>query len=386
MLNYKKQIVLPLAIAALMLTVALCAIFFAAYSLIQSNIHEDKIEKLRYQILSLQSALDKAETGQRGYLLTSNHTFIETYQLGEAGIADAFGNLSNMLEEFPEFKSSFLKVAKLSDIKLHSMEASIQIQSNSGAYAPHLNSAKMGVNIMQQIDQLLQQVDEKLYSEKTAIHLRTQRTLKQVVLGTVVLVSLIIVLMVFGYRKIIYLFEIAAHSKTAAEGFSHDAFHDMLTQLPNRRYFETHLKRLITLNKRGHQAFALFYLDLDGFKAINDQYGHDAGDEALIFATERFKAALRESDFLARLGGDEFAVIIDQYFSLKELNGLSSRILRYLQQSFSVEGKACQLGVSIGISCYPDHGKDMDTLISAADGAMYAAKKAGKNRAVFAAT
>ncbi|MEZ0316093.1 MAG: diguanylate cyclase, partial [Methylophilaceae bacterium] len=220
--------------------------------------------------------------------------------------------------------------------------------------------------------------------EKTAIHLQTQRTLKQVVWGTVVLVVMIILLMVFGYRKIIHLFEIASDSKNAADEFSHDAFHDMLTQLPNRRYFETHLKRMVNLNKRNRQSFALFYLDLDGFKQINDQYGHDAGDEALIFAAGRFKAALRESDFLARLGGDEFAVIIEQYFSIKELNGLSGRILRYLNQSFIAAGHTCQLGVSIGISCYPANGKDMESLINAADSAMYKAKKAGKGRAVFA--
>jgi len=332
----------------------------------------------------LQGALIKAETGQRGYLLTNNNSFVETYQAGKGEIAASFSHLSSLLDEFPELRPPFLKVAQLSDIKLQTMEASIQIQSTAGAYAPHLNSVKIGVDVMKQIDQLLQQVDGKLLKEKTAIHQKTQRTLKQVVLGTVLLVCMIVVFMFLGYRKIISLFEIAEDSKSAAEEFSHDAFHDLLTQLPNRRYFETHLKRMISLNKRSHQSFALLYLDLDGFKEINDQYGHDAGDDALIFAAERFQAALRESDFLARLGGDEFAVIIDQYFSLKELNGLTSRILRYLQQPFSAAGNACQLGVSIGISCYPANGKDMETLIHAADGAMYKAKRTGKNRAVFA--
>lgn len=385
MLNYKKQIVIPLVIASMMLTMALCGIFFAAYNLIESNIHEEKIEKIRYQILSLQSALVKAEAGQRGYMLTNNSSFVQTYQTGKDGIASAMSQLSDMLSDFPQLKPAFLKVAHLSDIKLQTMESSIQIQSSSGAYAPHLNSVKMGLNVTRQIDALLQSVDAKLYAEKTAIHLQTQRTLKQVVWGTVVLVMMIVLFMFFGYRKTIHLSEVAADSKSAAVGLSHDAYHDMLTQLPNRRFFETHLKRMIALGKRNHQSFALLYLDLDGFKEINDKYGHDAGDEALIHATERFTSALRESDFLARLGGDEFAVIIDQYSGAKELKGLSGRILRYLQSSFIAGGHTCQLGVSIGISCYPENGSDMETLIGAADSAMYRAKRTGKNRAVFAA-
>ncbi|OAM53201.1 diguanylate cyclase [Methylovorus sp. MM2] len=383
MLNYKQSILKPFAISSLLLGAALVALFFASYHLVQIDSKGDKVDSLRYQVLNLHKAIIRAETGQRGYLLTNNARFLDAYNQGREEIEAIFSVLPDLLADCPELQPGFKRIRELTDVKLQGIETSIQIEMNSGSYAPHLNSSKIGANIMQKIDEQINVLDAQLQQKKAAYTLASHRALKQTVGGAAVLLLIIIGLFVAGYRKTIKLFEIAATSQSTAEAMSHDAYHDMLTGLPNRRYFDSYLKRQIFLSRRSGQPFSLLYLDLDGFKQINDHQGHEGGDEALKYATERFKDALRESDFLARSGGDEFVVLINNYSMPSEIGGLANRIIRYVNQPFTINGEHQLIGVSIGVSSYPVDGVDDESLMAAADQAMYEAKKKGKNQVVF---
>jgi two-component system cell cycle response regulator len=158
------------------------------------------------------------------------------------------------------------------------------------------------------------------------------------------------------------------------------ALHDALTGLPNRRLV---LDRLITLllhAKRSQHRIAVMYLDLDGFKAINDLYGHDCGDKLLIMASERLRFATREEDTIARLGGDEFMVVIGEIADLKDIHRPATNIIRELSQPYIIDSITVRVTASLGISFYPDDGADVDILIRSADQALYEAKRAGKNR------
>jgi two-component system cell cycle response regulator len=158
------------------------------------------------------------------------------------------------------------------------------------------------------------------------------------------------------------------------------ALHDALTGLPNRRLV---LDRLITLllhAKRTQHRIAVMYLDLDGFKAINDLYGHDCGDKLLIMASERLRFATREEDTIARLGGDEFMVVIGEIAELKDIHRPATNIIRELSQPYIIDSITVRVTASLGISFYPDDGADVDILIRSADQALYEAKRAGKNR------
>lgn len=383
MFNYKKQILLPLLTVVLILSVAMAALFFSAYRLIELGRVDDKIETARYQIITLQKALSDAETSRRGYLLTYSLVFAGSYDQSIQVFAKTYADLVSRAQDFPEIQASLAKIKLLVGVDYEHMKFVNHIQQTDGSYSPHLNSLRKDTSLMIQIDSLLTNADALLINRKAEIAEKIKGSLKATILGSVLLVLVIAGVLVIGYRKTIHLFEITVKSKNMADEMSHDAHYDVLTDLPNRRQFEAYLNRLISLTKRNKASFAVFYMDLDGFKSINDRYGHEAGDDALVFAANRFVDALRDSDFVARLGGDEFAAIIHRYRNQSELGGLANRIIRYINKEFDVKGNKCQLGVSIGIACYPTDANNAEALIAVADKAMYEAKHAGKNRATF---
>jgi len=160
----------------------------------------------------------------------------------------------------------------------------------------------------------------------------------------------------------------------------HQANFDLLTDLPNRSLFFDRLSKDISKARRTDKYVALLYLDLDGFKPINDLYGHVAGDMVLKTAAKRWQASVREMDTVVRLGGDEFAVILGELDS----PSVSVAVAKKLIESLAVEiplqnGNTCLVGTSIGIAIYPTNATEMDSLLLAADDAMYESKSRGKN-------
>jgi diguanylate cyclase (GGDEF)-like protein/PAS domain S-box-containing protein len=164
--------------------------------------------------------------------------------------------------------------------------------------------------------------------------------------------------------------------KQSEERIQYLAHHDSLTALPNRLLFNDRLGQAISLSKRDSRQFALLYLDLDRFKAVNDNLGHGAGDELLKSAADRIRQQVRESDTVARIGGDEFAVILRDIANRDAVAGIAEKIINALTAPFHLTSRKqkVEIGVSIGIGVYPADGQDIDTLITQADTAMYSAK------------
>ncbi len=161
------------------------------------------------------------------------------------------------------------------------------------------------------------------------------------------------------------------------------AYEDTLTGLASRAYFHRHLENQLKASARRGESFALFYLDLDSFKDVNDSLGHDVGDQLLKAVAQRLKALLRESDFAARLGGDEFCVLIDGWSDDEALANIAERCLQAVAEPLELGGALRHPRTSVGIARFPDDGADAQSLLKAADSAMYAAKKAGKHRYAF---
>lgn len=158
------------------------------------------------------------------------------------------------------------------------------------------------------------------------------------------------------------------------------AYYDRLTGLPNRSLFFDRLQQVIASSLREKTKAALLFIDLDGFKAVNDTLGHDAGDRVLKVVSERLTGLVRKVDTVARLGGDEFVIILSQVNSEQDALKVAQKILEVVGQKVPLEsGKAAQVGASIGISFYPDDGLSMDELLLASDRAMYLSKEKGKN-------
>ncbi|MEI7432222.1 MAG: EAL domain-containing protein, partial [Betaproteobacteria bacterium] len=161
----------------------------------------------------------------------------------------------------------------------------------------------------------------------------------------------------------------------------HMAHYDVLTTLPNRVLLADRLRQAMAHSERRGQLLAVAYLDLDGFKNINDTYGHKTGDQLLIALASQMKKALRESDTLARLGGDEFVAVLSDLDEIASCMPLLTRLLAAAAEPIVVEGRELQVSASLGVTFYPQaDDADADQLLRQADQAMYQAKLAGRNR------
>lgn len=161
------------------------------------------------------------------------------------------------------------------------------------------------------------------------------------------------------------------------------AHYDILTGIPNRALFLDRLNQVYKQASRFQQRFSLLYVDLDDFKEVNDELGHDAGDELLKRVTEKLLFCLRESDTVARLGGDEFTIILNKIENPEDIVKVVRKIMDTLSIPFNLKGIDKTIGFSIGISQFPQDAKDPETLLKHADTAMYQAKESGKNTYKF---
>ncbi|RLA69635.1 MAG: PAS domain S-box protein [Epsilonproteobacteria bacterium] len=172
--------------------------------------------------------------------------------------------------------------------------------------------------------------------------------------------------------------DITAHRSTE-QNYVHLATHDMLTGLPNRVLLHDRLSHAIQHAERFNKCIAVIFCDLDNFKPINDNYGHNVGDIALKMTADYFQSVLRNEDTICRYGGDEFVIILEELDDIDNINHIAEKITSITTKSFLIDGHPIKLQMSAGISLYPEDGINAKSLIHHADEAMYKAKKNGKN-------
>ncbi len=177
--------------------------------------------------------------------------------------------------------------------------------------------------------------------------------------------------------------EVQRRLQKEKERYNYQAHHDALTGLPNRILFTDRLSQAMKKAKRADSKVALFFIDLDHFKEINDSLGHDIGDEILQVVTKRLHKSIRKEDTLARLGGDEFTVILENLSDTKDISIVADNILNTLSQSIDIDNHKLYVSSSIGISVFPDDGDTTKDLLKFADSAMYKAKDEGRNNYQF---
>jgi diguanylate cyclase (GGDEF)-like protein len=188
----------------------------------------------------------------------------------------------------------------------------------------------------------------------------------------ILLLSILLVLFIFS----LYI----TNTQRPLEQMAH---FDKLTGLPNRAYFYIELAQEIKRASRLGQKLSLMFIDLDGFKNINDTYGHNSGDILLIETAHRLTKSIRNMDIAARIGGDEFIVLLTNVKSESDATHVAQKIIDKLNEDFKISKQILNIGASIGIASFPADTKNIDTLVSYADAAMYEAKENGKNSFVL---
>ena len=187
-------------------------------------------------------------------------------------------------------------------------------------------------------------------------------------------------LLIIFYTIVFILFIFVSYIFINKEKFEKLALYDNVTKLPNRTLFLIELDNEINRAIRSKSKLAVLFIDLDGFKAVNDTYGHKVGDDLLVHAGNTFSAEIRKSDTVARIGGDEFVIILTDINEISQSVEIASKIIKSISNPVSMKNNHIQIGASIGISIYPDHAEDTEELLKLADSMMYVSKKAGKNR------
>ena len=370
MFNYKQRILIPLIIAVIILCASMTWLFIAMYQLVYFSEQKDQVDRQRYDLAALGKAITNAESGQRGYLLTGHTLFLSAVEQGRKETTDVIARIDQEAAGFGEVHAELQKLKQLVRQKFDSMDQGIQVQLRAGTYAAHLSLSKdKGHELMRRINVLLYKIDGTLAQLRTAFEQEIRERMIAAVIGA----------LLFSYRHTTQLLEQVLQSQAVTKKLSHQADHDLLTDLPNRRSVYEHLDNIYALARHDSKPFAIFFMDLDGFKQVNDQYGHEMGDALLVEVANMFSRVLRQTDFLARQGGDEFVLVVGSYLYRQELVQLAQRLIQLFSSPVMVRNHALNIGVSIGIAEYPHHGKQVKQLLHAADKAMYASKKKGKN-------
>jgi diguanylate cyclase (GGDEF)-like protein len=187
-------------------------------------------------------------------------------------------------------------------------------------------------------------------------------------------------------KNYIAVFADITSSKLAHDEFEFLAHHDPLTKLPNRLLFNARLSHSLSRTKRTSDLVAVLMVDLDGFKFINDHYGHQAGDRVLEVVAERLIANTRSEDTVARLGGDEFVVVLEDIAEQSEAMEVANKLIASISQPITLMETAVTVTASVGIALSFNAGDNPKMLVAGADDALYQAKNAGKNTAICART
>jgi diguanylate cyclase (GGDEF)-like protein len=383
-LSLERKILLAFVAAAVLL---LAAGWFAVQSgraYLAAEAEADRLRDAERAVLAVELSLRRAESGQRGYLLTGRQEYLRPYERALEDIDAQMQETRELLADQPEAISLYWNVDKLVRLKLAEIHHTIEVRRNEGFdEALKIVNTDVGAVEMRDIRVNIEAIQRLLQARKAAELARSARRSSNTLIGMSVGGVVVAVLTLAAYLVIAW--ELRERRQLAAR-VEAQANQDALTHLPNRRFFVQWLGYNLAQAKRDGADLALMFIDLDGFKAVNDRYGHEAGDALLVAISRRFRHTVRESDLLARVGGDEFALITPNAKDGGELGQLAQRLLNALSDPGAPSLAGEPVGASIGIAFYPGDAEDLQGLVAAADAAMYAAKRAGKNRFAFYAT
>jgi len=383
-LSLERKILLAFVAGGLLLLGAGWFVVSNGRAYLAAEEQADRLRDAERALLAVELSLHGAESGQRGYLLTGREDYLGPYERALDDIGRQMEEARTLLAEKPEALALFWNVDALVRRKLAELYHALELRREEGFDAAlRVVNTDIGMAEMREIRARTHEIQKLLQAQVSAELARSAQRSSNTLLGALMSGIVFAGLALAAYLVIVW--DLRERRQLAAR-VQEQANHDQLTQLPNRRFFEQWLGYSLAQARRDGAPLALLFLDLDGFKAVNDRHGHKAGDELLVEIARRLRQTVRESDMLARLGGDEFALLAPNAKDGRELAHVAQRLLQVLDDPRQPALSDQPIGASIGVALFPEDASDVQGLFAAADAAMYAAKRAGKNRIAFYAT
>lgn len=323
--------------------------------------------------LCMENLLDM-ETGQRGYLLTAEAANLEPYERGWRSFWLNLKEARALTADDAGQQQRLERVGLLAHAKQAEFERTIALRRD-GLFVDALDTAKSGEGkpLMDDLRRLLGEAVAVEHHERARMANHARTALQDAKVVFLCMILAIGVMVAAAYRA---LYSVLRATQLESQRNEQRALRDPLTQLPNRRLFERTLEqRLADAQDRGTHV-SLLYMDLDGFKAVNDRLGHEAGDRVLKEAGVRVQASLRDSDLVARFGGDEFVAVLADDHDSSRAHAVADRILAAFQPALLPELGPSEVDVSIGTASTTDGAWSAHDLLAAADEAMYRTKRA----------
>lgn len=331
-------------------------------------------KELTIAVLASYSILETAEAAENVTVLAVNSPE-EGLNAVLEGRADAYlDSLPLLMNRIRELNLTGAVVHIARD--LQGDQVSIGVRSDWAAIVPVLDRSILAIT-----DGETQRIEEFWFDPellREGLNREDVRRWAVIVAIAVLLVLSVISVWLWYLRR-----EIQRRKVREAE-IRYKAYHDELTGLPNRMHVIEKAEKSLITHAQNKKKCALLFIDLDGFKAINDNEGHDAGDELLVAVSQRLQRVIRKSDTVARYGGDEFVILVTNLTTVKQALNIAEKVLNRVSMPYRLATGEAKIGASIGVAIYPDHGQEYDALLTAADDAMYAVKESGKNGVVLA--
>ena len=379
------------ALAALVFAVvAISAVsavaIISAESLIATNEKALRMQRTVSSLEAIRFHSTALESSEQSYVITGRESDLTPYRAGTVEIEAEVAYLSGRRAEHPDLDRRFIELKELARKYVAEERKIVEVRRTKGEptaremVRKHVSDASHG-QLLQITYQLLvgarKQIDA-LEAEQVAYGDKVRRLI-------LALISSAAFVLVFLYGS---LHKLSIEQRIAQTRIAHQATHDSLTGLHNRSAVMDLIARKLEDGEREASlgGFALLLLDLDGFKAVNDSFGHDAGDELLRQVSSRIEAALRDSDFVARLGGDEFLIVVPQVSDRETAHRVGKKIIAAVAKPYLMTSSELKMTASIGISMFPENARDREGLMKCADLAMYEAKHAGRDQICFYST
>jgi len=364
---------LAVAACGFLLAVAGAAVVFGVHRTNELGENQEYVGDKLFAARQVYETLLSMETSQRGFLMTGDASYLEPYDRDSGDLDRVISTFESVFRDDAEAGNTAAEISRLAHEKQAELAETVGLARNGQSdAATAIVKDNSGKRVMDKLRIQLLALVAQQRAARTEFLARSRDTLRQLYsLGA----SVAILIMVLVGVAVRTLTTSIARLDDAQKAEEHNAMHDALTGLPNRRYLGEWLTTALAGAQRAGRELHVLYFDLDGFKGVNDRLGHESGDRVLQVTASRLRETLRASDFVARLGGDEFVAALTDTGDAPSLGALVARIEECLKVAPIVELADGAVTASIGVASFPRDGNTTDALLVAADRAMYILKE-----------